>query len=32
VGCIGAIGRKEMQQAVTAVARSLQALGIAHAG
>ena len=28
VGCIGAIGRQELQQAVDAVAASLRALGI----
>ena len=31
VGCIGAIGRKEMQQAVNAVARTLNEMGIASA-
>ncbi|MNT64181.1 2-aminoethylphosphonate--pyruvate transaminase [compost metagenome] len=31
VGCIGAIGRKEMQQAVDAVARTLNEMGIASA-
>ena len=30
VGCIGAIGRNEMQQAVNAVADTLREMGIAH--
>ena len=30
VGCIGAIGRNEMQQAVNAVAEAMRELGIAH--
>jgi 2-aminoethylphosphonate-pyruvate transaminase len=30
IGCIGAIGRNEMQQAVNAVAEAMRELGIAH--